>query len=415
MAYRDFDPQPTGRTSSQKKRSPLVPLVLIGIAAILIATSSKMFESVGAGEYVIKQGVLDGALTVWDDPGPHWQGWGTVTHYPRNAQYWFSKHSDQGDEVDQSVQTRFSDGAHGKVSGGTLVNFPVDEASRKELHRTFGSERAVMQNLVRTTVEGAVFSSGHLVSSTQSFAEKRTEFATFIEDQAKNGRYKTEDACADSVDPVTKATKTVCVTKILMKGATKDPERLDAAPPLAKFNMTLSNFLVNGIEYDKSVVDQINQQQAAIAGAKTAEANARKAEQDALTAKKSGEANAAVAEWQQKTIAAKAVAEADQRKKVAELDKQAAEFKKQEQILLGEGEAARRKLVMQADGALEQNNKTKVEINKVWADAYAKVRPTADIQLGGGDAMQSLGTLMMLNQLRQAGLLPSAPAAVPHK
>jgi len=60
---------------------------------------------------------------------------------------------------------------------------------------------------------------------------------------------------------------------------------------------------------------------------------------------------------------------AEQQRDVAKLEKEAATFTKQKDILLGEGEAARKKLVMQADGALTQKLKAWIEVNKSYASA----------------------------------------------
>lgn len=56
-------------------------------------------------------------------------------------------------------------------------------------------------------------------------------------------------------------------------------------------------------------------------------------------------------------------------REVAEQKKLAALQYKQEQILIGEGDAARKKAVMEADGALEQRLKAIVEINGRYAAA----------------------------------------------
>jgi len=101
----------------------------------------------------------------------------------------------------------------------------------------------------------------------------------------------------------------------------------------------------------------------------TAMAQAREAEQKAITVAKEGEANAAKAKWEQEVIKAKAVTEATQKMEVATLQAKAAEQTKREQILLGEGESARKKLVMVADGALEKKLEAWVKVNELYAEA----------------------------------------------
>ena len=70
-------------------------------------------------------------------------------------------------------------------------------------------------------------------------------------------------------------------------------------------------------------------------------------------------------------IKAKLVTEAEARKAVAALDVQTADLRKRELELQGEGEAAKRRAIMQADGALQ----VKLEVYKsVMHDAFEAVK-----------------------------------------
>lgn len=93
---------------------------------------------------------------------------------------------------------------------------------------------------------------------------------------------------------------------------------------------------------------------------------------------------------------------AEQEKEVAELAKEAAEFKKQEQILLGEGEAARKRAVMEADGALKEKLEAYVRVNQMYADALRGYGGSLvpHIVMGGPGAtgnQQGLGMVDLLN------------------
>ena len=79
-----------------------------------------------------------------------------------------------------------------------------------------------------------------------------------------------------------------------------------------------------------------------------------------------------------------AVMAAEARKKVASEDALAASEEKRANILRGEGEAARKKLVMAADGALQQKLAAYVETQKVWADAFAKRNVPTTVFGGSG-------------------------------
>lgn len=101
-------------------------------------------------------------------------------------------------------------------------------------------------------------------------------------------------------------------------------------------------------------------------------ANAKRAEQDAITTAKQGEADAAKAKWDQEVIKAKMVTEAEAAKAVAELAVKTAALNKEKAILEGEGEAAKKRLVMQANGALEQKLEAWLRSQQYWADAFSK-------------------------------------------
>lgn len=133
----------------------------------------------------------------------------------------------------------------------------------------------------------------------------------------------------------------------------------------------------------------------------TAVASSKEAEQRAITVAKEGEANAAAAKWAQEVEKAKAVTLAQQQFEVATLEAKAAEQKKRAEILLGEGEATRKRLVMQADGALEKKLAAYVETQKNWADAMARMtQPVVPgVSMGSGDGKGGNGVTQMMEIL----------------
>jgi regulator of protease activity HflC (stomatin/prohibitin superfamily) len=418
MAYPDYE-KASKRGRGDEEGPPRWPPTRIaayagiGIFAIFcISMLGGFLETVDAGEIVVRQGFFSGDLTFWKDAGPKLQLWGKVTHYQKSSQYWFSSKSDQGDPSDQSIQLRFNDGGHGKLSGSVRYNLPTDDARLRLLHERFGSQKAIDQSLIRTVIEKSVYLSGSLMSSTQSFAERRNDLLGFIEDQSARGVYKSSSKCEKQDDPVTKAQKTVCNVEL-----TRDDHGLISrveVSPLEVYGIQLSNFAINELKYDDTVDQQIKAQQSAIAAIQTSAAQARQAEQGAITAAENGKAQAATAKWKQEVIKAEKVTEAEQVKEVARLAKEAAEFKKQEQILLGEGEAARKKAVMMADGALEKKLAALVEINNHYADAFGKqtLVPQVVMGNGGGNAggnASALVDLLTASTARQLGLSLQIP------
>jgi hypothetical protein len=117
------------------------------------------------------------------------------------------------------------------------------------------------------------------------------------------------------------------------------------------------------------------------------QAAAIRATQDAITTAKQGEADAAKAKWAQETLNAKEIALAEKDKRVAELSAETAAQTKKKLILEGEGEAAKRRAIMEADGALDKKLAAYVEVNGKYADAIQHAAPgawTPAVHMGGG-------------------------------
>ena len=401
----------------------LAGLAVAGIISLILADN--VVEVVDAGEIVVKQGFWTGELTIWTDPGPKLQLFGKCTHYKKSSQFWFSSSKDQGTPTDQSIQMRFNEGGHARLSGSVRYTLPLDYDSMKKLHTDFRSLESIDQSLIRTVLEKSVYLTGQLMSSTQSYAEKRSELLYFIEDQAAHGVYKSSSRCEKQPDPITKQDRTVCVVE-LAKGPDGKILRVEEGSPLELYHVKLSSFSINELKYDEAVTKQISDQQTAFAAVQTSAARAREAEQNTMTEEQKGKAAAAKAKWEQEVIKARAVTEAESKAAVAKLEMNAAESKKQEQILLGEGEAARKKLVMVADGALEKKLDAWVKVNQAYASAFSSQRMVPDVVMGGGSGSSSnasqLVDLLTATTARQIGLsmqvpgvLSARPAPVPTK
>lgn len=346
--------------------------ILLLIAAVLIPN---LVENQDASELLVIQSVT-GELNVFTEPGPHWQGFGKVTYYPRQSQYSFCSVPNKDGETlcdnanSGAKKLRFNDGGHANLNGFVMWEMPTDAKSIIEIHKRFGSADAVQNRAVAKMIDGAVYLAGPLMSSTESSGARRSELVQYINDQAENGVYVTHSENVTVKDPVTGQEKTDSVTKIAM-GSNGLPQRQQGSV-LAELGIKLQPMSISELKYDSVVEKQIADRQKAITQVQNARANALRAEQDAITVAKQGEADAAKAKWEQEVIKAKMVTEAEQQLEVATLAAKAAEQTKRKDILLGEGEAERKRLVMQADGALDPKLKAWSEAQEKWAKAFAE-------------------------------------------
>lgn len=385
----------------------LIGLAVVGLLAVVAVgcVSSNVFATVDADEIVIKQDWIGGGLHVWNTSGVHWQNFGTLTRYKRSSQLWFSVKKNEGKDdaakaADESIKVRFNDGGHGNISGSLRYSLPTNEAQMIELHKQYHNQDEIDHALVRQVVNKSVFMSGPLMSSRESYAEKRADLIQAITDQIENGVYRTEDAAVKTVDPLTGQEKEVDIVRPLRKaGAPNGIERQEVSP-FQRFGMTASNITINAIDYDETVEKQIQQQQQAIMAVQQAIVNAKKAEQDAITVEQQGKAESAKAKWAQEveratsvTSAQKdkdvAVTQAEKEKEVAALALETAKLQAQQTITTAKAEAEAKRLQVQANNNLQERIEAYVDTQKAWAAAFAAQRQTPDIVVGGSNSSSS--------------------------
>ncbi|TAN51848.1 MAG: hypothetical protein EPN21_05565 [Methylococcaceae bacterium] len=371
-------------------------------------SSTNLVEGLDATEVMVIQ-YPSGTLVAATEPGWYAQWFGRVQKYPLRSQFSFSAFLDQGVEKDESLRLRFNDGGHANVSGVISWEMPTDREHLIMVHRKFGNPHAVEQQIIRPTLESAAYTSGPLMSSTESAAEKRNLLLQYMQDQAKNGAYHTRTVTIRVPDPLTGIEKTVNAAEIVMEGGKPVREQESAAKV---FGINLLPMSINQIKYDSSIEQQITNRQIAIQGVQIAQANALKAEQDAITTEKTGQARAAEAKWAQEAIKAQKVTEAQQKLEVAQLEAQAAEQYKRKMILEGQGEAEKKQLVMNADGALDQKLAAYIEIQKAYAAAIENYKGNwvPQIVSGGangavaGSGAQQMIDLLSIKAARDLGL-----------
>lgn len=363
----------------------------VAIAALVLLISIPQIIEVLDAKHVMTIQYPNGNIETFTEPGPKMQWFGTVTKYERRASYEFDSDpacpkSSQGGHGYSAQKIRFAEGGHAFLCGKLQWEMPTKPDRLIAIQKDFSSQNAIEQSLVGPALTNAIYFSGQTMTSQESSAERRGELLSYIEDQLKNGVYRTVTRQERQIDPITKQERNITRVEIVID---KDGKPLRSnRSAIGEYGITLVQTSISEIKYEKEVEDQIKLQQQAQAAIKISIANATKAEQDARTAEEQGKANAATAKWLQEKIKATEVTKAEQEKAVATLNaekerdvaklaKDAAEFTKQEQILLGQGESERKRLVMSADGQLALKLETLKEINFRYADAIKGAQPHA--------------------------------------
>lgn len=412
---------------------------------------SQVWENVAADEIVVIQAPFSGELRFYTAPGTVLQNFGTVTTYQRRAALEFECQEEKTERTrTESVagtdvpvkymastwtggkDIRFNDGGHGTICGSLQYEMPEDHQQLRALYQRFKGQPAV-EGLIKKQTDSAIYLAGQLMSSKESYNETRNDLIHYISDQIRNGVYRTRTKTVTTTDALTQKDKVVNIGEIILD---KDgnPARQEASA-LHDFGIKIFNFTISRLPYDEQVEAQIQQQQKLTMDVQTSLAELRKAEQRKLTAEQQGMANATEEKWKQEAIKAQqvtlaeqvkevAITKAEQERQVADLAKQAAEFTRQQNILLGEGESIRKKLVLQADGALEQKLATWLKANEAYAKAISSYSgnwvPTFVMagganQTAGVNGAQELIGLLTAKTARDLSLDLSVPAGVGSK
>lgn len=379
-------------TATPKIKVPNLPLSsIIGIAGLLffVILCFNTCENLSAHQIMSIQNPITGNIAWYTTPGPKPKVFGRVTKYDKRSMYKFE------------IPVRFNDGGHATMKGSVQFEMPLDKKHLNDIQSNFGGEDAVKKQLIQTVANKSVYMTGPMMSSKESYAEKRNYLIFYVEDQIQNGIYKTVSRDTIVKDQFSGADKTVTLVEIVEKGGVAERQEEST---LERFGIKAFNFAIESMPYDSTVEAQIQQQQKITMDIQTAIADAKKAEQNSITVEANGKAEAAKAKWEQEVIKARAVTESQQKLEVATLNAKTAEQTKREQILLGEGEAERKKLVMQANGALEQKLEKWLEAQKVWADAFSKYQGSIvpQIQTGGASSQNGAINFMELMGIKAA-------------
>jgi hypothetical protein len=395
--------------------------VAVGVVALLLVVvfADKMAINVDSDEIVITQDPIDGDLHIHTSQGMKNQNLGSVVgQYHKSNQYNFDIPEDLQDELSYDnafsnpevakygIKVRFNDDGDAYIFGSMRYDLPLDEPSLEALQTQFGSRSAIENDIVRRTVNNAVFNAGPLMSSKESSAEKRSDLLWYIEDMSLRGAYKTKKVVRKEKDPVTGDIVDVKYVVIQEDSTNEDmvARQVDKSQ-FEKYKIVGGNFTISQIIYSPNVEKQIEEQQKLTMKVQIAKAKALEAQQNEITAEASGKAKATQEKWTQEAINAKEIAMAEKNRDKAKLAAEEAEFYKKEQKLIGEGDAARKRAVMQADGALKQKLAAYVETQKFWADAYSKRNVPQFVmggESGGSGSQNDATTFMQLQNMKVA-------------
>lgn len=394
-------------------KKSILGIVVGVIAVVLFGASFYIFEDADKSKNYVCQMPITGNYKVWTDGGLQMQMFGSVQSYSKTSQVEFS-----GVEKNQTgyvgvgrtpaAATTFNDKGRGMIVGSFRVVLPTDEQNMSKIQRDFGSEDALIDNLVRPTLYKVVTACGPLMSSLESVSETRTDLIAYITDQLNNGVYKTKAVKTEVLNELTGEmevrTQSVILEDINAPGGYARQE----ISPFSQYGITCGLVSILDIKYDAATQDQIDAQKQANLAVITSKTKSIEAMQRTLQITEEGKAAAEKAKWEQEREKAVAVTKAEQEREVARLAAEKAKFEKEKVIAEGQAQAEANRLKVAAgltpQERAEWDYKTAVGIAQALADT--KVSWVPEIMINGKDgasntAMDAVGLNMLMDVVKK--------------
>lgn len=296
-------------------------------AIILIICSAQLFETNTFGNYQVKQAAVSGEITIKNDAGLYWQGFGSITTYPI---------SEDVDFESENLEVRFNDGSVAKVKGTVKFRLPSNPEKQKELHRDYATYENVERDLIIRNVGEALSNTATFMVAEDSYAAGRAVFSDLAMQQLKEGIFKTSTKTIDVID--TDGTKFKKKEIRIVYDAEGKPE-IQKESTLKYYGIEVVQFVVNDFKYDEKIEDLIARKKDAEQNKVVAMANAEKAKQDAITAEEQGKARVAEAKAKAEVEKITAVVEAQKKAEVAKLEAEQAKYEAQKIAEKGKAEA----------------------------------------------------------------------------
>jgi hypothetical protein len=375
-----------------------------------------------------------GTVTVIDQPGYYFKGFGTVWTYPRTMEAFYSSHPDENNGTDESIRVTFNDAGNAQVSSYVRVQLPTDTEKRRLMHRDFQANTDYIKGAIRAHLVNCIKASGPVMSASENQSSRKAEFNQIVEEQLAQGLFKMrrtsitlddlveiEDGGFDEAgNKVVREKKAVVQATEIVNDASGRPIVIQPSPlshyGLAQFSAKKESYL--NAERSKAQRQEEVQQRLMIEekGRRQiaeieAEENQKKAKA-LIQAQQAAEVaeidkKRAVTDAQRKVeVAMQSQREAETLKQIAKIEADTAELKKAATISVAEGKQKE----IELGGGISDEKRVLAEIaakrDVNVAEALSKVNVPSTVIVGGdGSGGSMTENLLNMALLKSTGIL----------
>lgn len=311
----------------------------------------------------------------------------------------------------------FLDQVDAHAEATVRFSIPSDTESFLKLAHEYRSPENLLRTALMPAFKETLQANASLMTAEEYYGGGRTEFNSEFENQMRNGFYlvKREEiqvsgnrqakstanaALGTEQEQYGEDSKTIFVVKKVLD-ENGQPKRKQQR--FLDFGITVVSALVTDMRPNQKFIERMQLKQKASADRAIAREQRVQEEEQRLLAIARGEREVAERQAQakveqiQKTTEAEtekqlAITEAEKIKAQAGIAKETAQINFDKAIIeaetkrtLADAEAYQKKVILQADNALAQKLEAEVEIQRLWADAFAKRRVPTTVFGGGSD------------------------------
>ncbi|VAX04278.1 hypothetical protein MNBD_GAMMA20-2105, partial [hydrothermal vent metagenome] len=298
------------------------------------------------------------------------------------------------------------------------------------IHQKFRNYTNLIVTGIKPTIEESVVLTAALMNSGESYTTKRAIFSEWARGQLTKGTYITEEISRSEQDGGSIGDLS---ENNVVRVKTENGIKLQNENPLERYGIKFKQFQITNIRYEEATEDLIKTKREALQQTIVAKIAAERAKQERLAAEEFGKKKVKIAEYEamvkmkkaevsaeeEKTVAiinaerklavakitkqqdlgaankkvelakldkAKATIASEKEVTMAKLNVQAAKHNKEAYILEGQGLGEQKRLIYEADGALQQKLDAYVKVMTVLSKELGKQKWVPDITMNGSGA-----------------------------
>ncbi len=438
------------KLGEKMKQAGLPGKVVLGslLAAVLVAgAATGLLETNGAGYITVKQSLLTGDVSIISEPGLFCQCFGSITKYHEAGTVKFAQMNidkdakgmpivrptrakEKNPEISADIEVRFNDGGLGWISVMTMFDLPADKEKLGLIHQKFRNYTNLIVTGIKPTIEESVVLTAALMNSGESYTTKRAIFSEWARGQLTKGTYITEEISRSEQDG---GSISDLSESNVVRVKTENGVKLQNENPLERYGIKFKQFQITNIRYEEATENLIKTKREALQQTIVAKIAAERAKQERLAAEEFGKKKVKIAEYEamvkmkkaevsaeeEKTVAiinaerklavakvtkqqdlgaankkvelakldkTKAIIASEKEVTMAKLNVQAAKHNKEAYILEGQGLGEQKRLIYEADGALQQKLDAYVKVMTVLSKELGKQKWVPDITMNGSGA-----------------------------